>query len=829
MKKFIILLFLIICTALHTLQAQQKERKLAFENYHYYYSDAQKVKDVDKETSINRYRRYFAENSYRGQAMANDKTRWKDYLQQLGSDGVFKDMLDEENKFRDSNQFQSNNTSVQSEIGLFVSKAFNRLWHIAEACRRGDISEKEAMTSAYKSAILHYGDIEAERSNIGARFHESCFAMPRAAVNIYFSFFDLMEKAEAGKADKQLTKVCDMLKVIALQAWTQPLRNDDTDKNVVQIDRFRKHVWWVGGNALDYRALLPVAFMYRSVPMVDLLAEICQRSISTTSQVTFNDSFWTEGFTVDGAGWGHGKQCLVWGYPIDGTIGALNIMNTLKQSPWEMQLNRENVEALMNFLRGSNWFYYKGYSLPCVDRYSMRYSYGESGIRYYSMLRTLINDWGTSFRPDELAELNQLYEEAGQNAITMENMPQGIYQGTRWFFNNDKLIKKNPDYHIIVNMASVRCDGLESAMSMADAYNLFTTDGMTLFQKTGNEYKPIYGAFDVTASPGVTAREGMDRLTPVTNWRGYCSQHNFAAAATLGGNNAVAGFIFEKMDANGKGSSDKQNKRNRKNKVIYGVKAHKAWFMMGDYIVSLGAGITNLQPEMEGSIRTSIDQTSYQGELTIISNKGSRPAGNEITSFMEDNKLVWVQHPGKFAYTVLPQYTDNAWFKTETRDTDWLKMNVSNSGRKDLPEKADVLYLWIDHGQKPVNDTYGYVVYAGSGAPESVLPFDVLRNDTVIQAVCSSDKSIIEAIFYQENANLESDGISLSVSAPCAVLIEDRIDTYAISVTDAKMNSKLTEITLILNNVPLRIEMPQGEYCGKPAVATITKKTVYSR
>mgnify|MGYP000054886452 CR=1 FL=1 len=53
------------------------------------------------------------------------------------------------------------------------------------------------------------------------------------------------------------------------------------------------------------------------------------------------------------------------------------------------------------------------------------------------------------------------------------------------------------------------------------------------------------GGWDVTASPGVTAREGMERLEPVVNWRGYCSKHNYAAAATDGSGDVVAGYIFE--------------------------------------------------------------------------------------------------------------------------------------------------------------------------------------------------------------------------------------------------------------------------------------------
>lgn len=266
---------------------------------------------------------------------------------------------------------QTTYSSTNNDVALFLTEAYNRIWKIAEAYRKGELSKKDALCDKYLKAIILYGNIETGRpnNNTATRFHASCFAIPTAAVNTYFAFLKQMDDVEAGKNKNALLKdACDMLKTVALQAWTQPFRNDETDNNVVQIERFRNHVWWVGGNALAYRSLLPVAFMYKSIPMVDVLSEVCQRGISMTSQNTFNKTFWTEGFTVDGAGWGHGKQCLVWGYPIDGTSNALAILSTLKGSPWAKQLTRENVDALLNFFRGSNWYYYKGYNLPCLDR-----------------------------------------------------------------------------------------------------------------------------------------------------------------------------------------------------------------------------------------------------------------------------------------------------------------------------------------------------------------------------------------------------------------------------------------------------------------------------
>ena len=240
------------------------------------------------------------------------------------------------------------------------------------------------------------------------------------------------------------------------------------------------------------------------------------------------------------------KQCLIWGYPIDGTFSALNMLGMLKGTPWAKKLSADNVKALMNFMRGGSWYYYKGFRLPGLDRNSYVYNPSETAIPYLKMLNLILKDWSTSFSEEELKELKQLQAEAKQKRINMEGYEKGVYSGTRWFFNNDDLMKKTPDYHLCINMASYRTDGLESA-AFADNYNFCPTDGATLFQRSGDEYFRIMGGWDVTAIPGVTAREGMDKLKPVTNWRGYCSRYNYVAGATNGGENAVAGYIFDKM------------------------------------------------------------------------------------------------------------------------------------------------------------------------------------------------------------------------------------------------------------------------------------------
>lgn len=793
MRKSIMILCAWIAIGTPTLRAQQQEAQIAKENYHKYYQEARAVRAPEKQKSVDAFRDYFSKNSYRGGS--DYRKYYGQYLKTLQADGSFSDLNDQ-----DAGKINKGN---QADSGGSVTEAYNRLWHISEAFRKGDLTqERDGETwRRCQKAIVHYGELEIRRPNNTSRFHASCFAIPTAAANIYFCHLAQMDAVEKGLVeDAQLKAACDMLKTIGLQAWTQPFRNDATDRNVVQPDRFRKHVWWVGGNALGYRSLLPVAFMFSSIPMVDVLAEVCQKGISSTSQQTYDSSFWTEGFTADGAGWGHGMQCLIWGYPIDGTLNALNMLSLLKGSPWEQQLSPENVEALMNYFRGGNFYYYKGFILPCLDRYSMVYKPQKAAIRYQGMLKQLLDNWANSFGPAELKELKQLYAETRKNEIRMDDSK--IYNGTRWFFNNDDLVKKNERYHLIVNMASVRCDGLESAHTFADGYNFYTADGATMFQKTGDEYRKAFGAYDVTAFPGVTAREGMERLVAVTNWKGYCSKHNFAAAATCGGENAVAGYIFEKMNGSEKENVNDKGSGLRKDAVMYGVKAHKSYFMIGDYLVALGAGVTNLTPEVGGNIRTTIDQTEHTDSVYLYKGKG----------------IDWVVQQGKFAYSVFPEYRAKMHYVCETKATDWMKMNPSNKGSKNLPAKVDILRMWIDHGSKPVNDTYGYAVYCGAGRPARNYPFEVLCNDTLVQAVKSSDGKVIEAVFYDAQASLKAKGLTLSVSAPCAVLIDQTGSGMMLSVTDARMDEACKKIEVVWNGKRYSCDMPQGKLCGKPAV-----------
>lgn len=746
---------------------------------------------TDSGKSMISLRQYFMKNAYRSFSDTDEMFR-KD-MTGLCEDGRFSDLRDE-----DAGIPLGGN---QADSGGSITIAYNRIWRISEAFRCGKLSfehDRDIMLRLLKS-VLHYGGLEILRPNDESRFHASCFGIPTSAVNTYFCLLPGREYLKDNAEKELFDRAFVMLKANALQAWTQPYRRDKTDNDVTMIERFRHHVWWVGGNALAYRPLLPVAVMLNSVRMMDTLIEVCHRGISQTSQTTNKESFWNEGFTADGAGWGHGKQCLIWGYPIDGTMNALNILSLVNGTVWDKPLGREQADALLDYFRGANFYYYKGYIPPCLDRNSMNFKQKPSPIRYERMISMLLKHWKSSFTASEVRELEDLYSDLKDFDISMNGDTR--YNGIRCFFNNDDMIKKTPDYHLFVNMASSKCDGIESADGFADGYNFFTNDGLTLFQKDGTEYNKAIGAADITMLPGITAREGMEHLESITNWRGFSSKHRFGGSAADGSNYGAAGFIFEKLDSSSKpGVNDKGNGHG-KNEGIFGVKAYKSYFILNDYLVCLGAGITNLRPNLEGDIRTSIEQTEWTDSV--------------YEEKIGDTR--WIVQDNKFSYSVVPGYEDVIRYSCEEKNTEWVKRNIANKGRKELPQKVRLFSIWINHGRKPVDDKYGYVVYLGDGKPASKVPFKVVCNDKKIQAVASADSKVVAAVIYDSNSTLHIDGgTDISVSAPCVLLLQDEGERIRVDISDPLMDKETKYITVKAGGRKISCRMPDGKEKGKP-------------
>ncbi|MBS1369296.1 MAG: hypothetical protein HPZ91_04990 [Lentisphaeria bacterium] len=743
---------------------------------------------AEKRESVARLRQEFAKTT--PWLDLRDKRSGAELLSQLDENGSFRDLAKLEADYRKNNwgdpKFDS--SAIQTPVLNMLSTAFERLLRIALDLRAGKIPEAERAVAKAKlyRGVLNYCGIEFDRGDRirSGRFHGSCFAMPKAGAWIYLAMLGDMESGSC-------PEVAEALKRLAFQSWSQPVRGDATDKKIVDVQRFRKHVWWVGGNATAYRPLLEAALVNDSPEMIDVLSEVVAKSISNVSQNTYDDAFWIEGFTADGAGWGHGRQCLIWGYPIHGTNGSLNIISKLKGTPWASALDDRALDAIFNFFRGSSFYFYKGTIPPVLERGNARPGYADKReIPSLSLADNLNRNFRDRLSREQLAELDRFRKEAKEKNLFMLNFPSGEYHGTRYFFNNDDLIRKNPDYYAFVNMVSNRSNGLESYYGGASGFNLFTCDGQTLFEREGGESAKALGAATLTMLPGTTERQ-VKMLKPVENWLGYGSKGDFAAGAVAPDQDAAAGFIFDKVND----SVIEKPSRREDNPEILKVRANKAYFFFGDLFLALGAGIENLAPEYDGNIFTTVEQTLK---------KDGGPA-------VRKHGVEWVGNNG-FVYGVLPQATTGKiTHRSEKRMTEWRKLSEANKNAEE--NEVELFSMWIDHGRKVKDGTYAYFVSCDGKVPEQ-LP-EILSNTVKLQAARQGDT--VGAVFYDSAAKLKSPFGVITVSAPCALVAKFADGRVELTVADGRMNRDLKAVTVTVRKKPYTIELPSGELLGKAA------------
>ncbi len=97
----------------------------------------------------------------------------------------------------------------------------------------------------------------------------------------------------------------------------------------------------------------------------------------------------------------------------------------------------------------------------------------------------------------------------------------------------------------------------------------------------------------------------------------------------------------------------------------------------------------------------------------------------------------------------------------------------------------------------------------------------VLQNDTLVQAIQSTDQKITEVVLFTQTSQLKAKNITLSASAPCVILIESKGNEKLLSVNDPQMDANLKQIKIVLNGKTIMVDMPQGELCGKPVTIKI--------
>lgn len=363
------------------------------------------------------------------------------------------------------------------------------------------------------------------------------------------------------------------------------------------------------------------------------------------------------------------------------------------------------------------------------------------------------------------------------------------------FYNGDYVQHLRAGYSFNVRMVSSRTKRSETG-NKENLFGRYLSDGATNIQVHGPEYYNIMPVWEWDKIPGVTSRDyTTDR--PLTKTWGEQGSNEFAGGVSDGifGASAYA-LNFDSLQAK------------------------KAWFFFDQEVVCLGAGISSNTSE---NITTTINQSWLNGAVVSAAGKTEK---DKVIEFTEQGKY-WLWHNDVGYY--FPEGA-NLSLSTAVQKGSWYKINNSHSKEE---VSGNVFKLWINHGPKPKNAQYAYVVLPGISKPDEIKKYDVkkisiLSNTEHLQAVYHPQLNMLQAIFYKPGT-LVVNGMEFKIDKACALLIKHINDgEMLIAASDPLQKEKMA--TLTIKNLKtgetkdINVDFPQGVYVGATAELKIKKR-----
>ena len=263
--------------------------------------------------------------------------------------------------------------------------------------------------------------------------------------------------------------------------------------------------------------------------------------------------------------------------------------------------------------------------------------------------------------------------------------------------------------------------------------------------------------------------------------------------------------------------------------------AKKSWFFFDDDYACLGTGINS---DRDLPVVTTINQVLMRSNVTLRQKdrvqtlpRGSRQVDD--VKWVHQNKIGYI-FPLPATVTVSNQAEQGRW--SDITD----QKNISD----ELVSK-DVFMVCFDHGKRPTNASYQYIVVpdvsvqALQETADDNRHIDILSNTADIQAVKHQTLGLCQIAFYHAGELDISTGTRIRSNSQGMVMLTmrgERIDRM--TVADPSRKLSLMRITVSgryhakgetfvtrpnreQNNTTILVDMPQGVYAGKSTVINL--------
>jgi chondroitin AC lyase len=244
------------------------------------------------------------------------------------------------------------------------------------------------------------------------------------------------------------------------------------------------------------------------------------------------------------------------------------------------------------------------------------------------------------------------------------------------------------------------------------------------------------------------------------------------------------------------------------------VAAQKAWFFFDKEIVCLGSGISSSATE---PVVTTLNQTWLNGP--VVWNGKEKVSTDSLVRNVKKGEYVIHNQVGYY----FPEDMKVALTAKEQLGS-WYRINRSRS--KDAVH-GKVFKLWVEHGAKPVNGRYAYIVVPGVDQIDkrAMQPLKIWHNTPAIQAVEHQGLATIQAVLHQ-SGTYQIGAWSIQVDKPVVLQITKGDTVFKLDVADPLQQEKTVRVHLINKNAKVNqtveIELPRAEYAGSTVSETIT-------
>jgi len=466
----------------------------------------------------------------------------------------------------------------------------------------------------------------------------------------------------------------------------------------------------------------------------------------------------------------HGPQLYIAGYGEEFMKVIAKVMAYVRQTPQAIDPARRQLFS--DFVR-------KTY-LPIIRAGYIDFNVHGRGISRPNILR----------KGEEADILRQMLLVDPENRDTWEkgiakltgSVPYDAHaeDGHTHYWKGDYTVHLRKNYHFNVRMASNRTSRAESGNG-ENLYGKHLTDGVTNIQVFGPEYYDIFPVWEWDKVPGTTTRDGeADELLE--------AQWGAPAVSAFAGGVSAAGYGVSAMKADHEG-----------------VTANKAWFFFDEAVVCLGSAITS---RSEDPITTTVNQAWLSG--AVLHNGKPIRRADSLAFTTAENDLI--AHN-----SVVYRFPEPADIRLTTKEQkgSWQKINRS---RPQGEQKGRVFKLWLDHGIRPVNARYAYIVHPGAARLDgkTLSDIQILENSEKIQAVRHRGSDILQIVFYEAGTFRNGDTVVRS-DRPLLLQLHGKEGKYEMSVADPRQLLSRVKVWVSIGGLEreLTVLLPQDQFKGK--------------